>query len=568
MSQRSLPEFHPRGGGAARPASERHPLATTPRSLPQRPGLSAPGGLSVGLTLIAALIFGGQPATAQTASQPAPRAGTDPTLNVDPMSLLPDPRNRETPRVPIFYPPTPPPLDAPVAHGVVPPGRLAAPPELAMFVNETFYPALSTRLFANNLSDRLRQELGEYHFAKQSLQKALRSELARQRDADPAVRLRALEALARTQTPKIAELEQTAERLRRALVTVSYSWTILREWHLRYQEERGYSPLEIAKVMRGYSHYHGDLLLRQRYLLHEIGIELLAAVDDPAKARAAQPHFFFSPEPARVLLPPHLPAELSAKIAAYQGMKSQLKKELYDAIWAYDGAAVGFWYNPIKTLARRQAARFDELDRLAEEVRHGLAALEIPAPTLERPPLPPVIAARISSLLQDRAAAQREATLRADAVVDRTYEVRVRVAYRFDDDGLKYIVVPGLGRRGPLTKDEERFYAKVQADLAVVADAYGHRLAALLNEEEAIRRDTAELIGPDDRSALEHALDATHRVAVMEASQSAYLDYRAAVFEPGLSPAQRRLLFDGAVEQLDLPLPRGEMQITSRNRKW
>ena len=37
-----------------------------------------------------------------------------------------------------------------------------------------------------------------------------------------------------------------------------------------------------------------------------------------------------------------------------------------------------------------------------------------------------------------------------------------------------------------------------------------------------------------------------------------YRDYRDAVLAPGLSPAQRRLLFDAAVEQLALPLPAGE----------
>jgi hypothetical protein len=34
------------------------------------------------------------------------------------------------------------------------------------------------------------------------------------------------------------------------------------------------------------------------------------------------------------------------------------------------------------------------------------------------------------------------------------------------------------------------------------------------------------------------------------------------------SVEQRRLLFDGAIENLDLPLPRGEMQITSRSKTW
>jgi hypothetical protein len=36
-----------------------------------------------------------------------------------------------------------------------------------------------------------------------------------------------------------------------------------------------------------------------------------------------------------------------------------------------------------------------------------------------------------------------------------------------------------------------------------------------------------------------------------------YRDYDTAVYEPGLSPEQRRLLYADALVQLDLPLPRG-----------
>jgi len=38
-----------------------------------------------------------------------------------------------------------------------------------------------------------------------------------------------------------------------------------------------------------------------------------------------------------------------------------------------------------------------------------------------------------------------------------------------------------------------------------------------------------------------------------------YRYYQVAVFEPGLSPEQRRLLFDFAVEKLAPPLPAGEI---------
>ena len=40
----------------------------------------------------------------------------------------------------------------------------------------------------------------------------------------------------------------------------------------------------------------------------------------------------------------------------------------------------------------------------------------------------------------------------------------------------------------------------------------------------------------------------------------AYYEYEIAVFEPGLLPAQRRLLFGGAIRWFQLPLPRAEYQ--------
>jgi hypothetical protein len=512
--------------------------------------------------------------TALPAAQPQPSSksqtqgsgkAVDP-LNVDPMSLLPEQKNLQSQRVPIFFPPMPPPMDLPVAYGVTPPGRLAAPAELAMFVHEPFYAPLSTHLFANTLKPRLRQALGEYHANKSTLQQELRAELAKHRDAEPASRLQALQAFARMQTPKIEELEQTAEKLRRSLVTVPYSWTILREWHLGYKERRGFSPKEVSLVMRGYAHYQNGLLLRQRRLLQEIVMEMQAAVDDATLAGRAQPYFFFTPEPARIMLPANLPPELSDKIAAYSAKKSQMKEELYDAICKYDGGVI--FRNPIRELARKQAPEFNQLDELADEIRRGLMQLGLDPPPEPGPKLPPVLVDRAAALLRDRAAAQRAATLRADAVIDRTYATRVQITYRFDDDGMRFVVAPGIGRTGPLSEAEDRFYEKVRLDLAKVADEYGTRLAELMNEQESIRVAAGEMLGTENRAMIDEILSGTNRVVSLRETEEAYRDYRQALFEPGLSPAQRRLLFDGAIARLDLPLPRGEMQITTRTKTW
>ncbi|MBI4623247.1 MAG: hypothetical protein HY736_08520 [Verrucomicrobia bacterium] len=482
---------------------------------------------------------------------------------------LGDFRPRPVVRVPIFFPPIPPALDRPVARGVVLPGRLNAPDELAPFVNEPFYPPLSTRLATKSLNDKLRRQLEQYRAAKVALQAELRTEFDRQRDADPAARQQALEALARTQTPKIAQLEQTAEQLRQDLIVGSQTWSALREWHLGDKDRRGFSPGEIAAVMRSYSYYQNGLLPAQRRLLREIMMELLSAVDDAAKASAAQPFLFFSPEPARVLLPDDLSADLSAKVAEYQTGKSQLKKELYDAIHAYDGGALGgFLNNSLKTLARKQAPAFAALDALAEDIRRGLARSPPAARPAERSTLPPVLANRLSVLLRDRATTQRDAVVKADAISGQRQFAPVRVSYRFDDDGMKFVVIPARGPRTPPFKEEVQVLEKVRAELGAVAAEYGRRMAEHVNEWNGIRRDAAEVLGSTKPEVVDAALATAHRLALQKENEAAFRDYRVAVFEPGLSLEQRRLLFDAALERLDLPLPRGELQPTRRGSSW
>ncbi len=486
--------------------------------------------------------------------------------------LIPERRVRRDERVPIFYPPNPPALDRPVAHLVTPPGRLAAPLELAQFVNESFYPALGTRLFTNTLYLSVRQDLEVYRTSKVVLQTEIRTTADRHREAEPAVRRQALEALAKVQTPKIAELEKMAEELRRDLVTTNFSWSAMREWHLVDEEKRGFSPGEIAMVMRGYAFYHRALSNSQRRLMREIVIELQSAVDaesGPPAVNASAP-IFFSPEPARITLPDNLPPALATKVAAYQTKKSQLKKELYDRVHAYDGSALGPFRASLKSLAEQQAAGFATLESLAEEIRRGLADLPPEEKPEEFSPLPPILAYRVANVMRDRALAVRDATAKADAILARRYDndVRIRGAYRFDDNGMRVIVLPARDPATAPPAGEAEILAKVHAELTRVADAYGRRLAELVNEQETIRSEGAELLKDPKKERVDQALIVASRIAIRKENDDAYRDYRIATLEPGLSPEQRRLLFDRAVEKLDLPLPRGEIQVSKRSNRW
>lgn len=467
--------------------------------------------------------------------------------------------------VPICFPPVPPPLGRPVARSVGPSGRTPAPEELAAYVNEPFYPQLSTRILTRTLSDKQRQELERYRVAKRAAQTELRAELERVREFEPEARRQALVAFAQRQTPRVAALEATAEKLRHDLSASGKGWDDLREWHLTDSDRRGFSPVELAQVMRGYAYYRAGLSAAQRRLLREISLELLMAADTPEKATANQPHVFFQPELARVALPDALSVELGASLARYESRKSQLKKELFEAVRRHDGSGLGFLRNPLRSLADKHAQEIAELERLAESIRIGLAQHAVNLLPTERSPLPPALADRLAKLLRDRDDAEREATRSMDDLVRQNRKVPARVSYRMDGDGLKFVVIP---HRGRLSADEKAAITELRDAISEIADGFGRRIAELINERDAIRQAAGAVIGSKSVPAIDAALAAANRVVMLKQYEGAYRDYRVAAFEPGLSPEQRRLLFDAAIEDLNLPLPRAEMQPTRRASTW
>lgn len=497
-------------------------------------------------------------APAQTPPSPAPEPLVAPQWSI--------PSNQWRPEaVSVFFPPAPPALG-----GVIDRRPTYVPLELGAYVNETFYPSLGTRLDTKGLSASLRLRLEYYRATKLALQNELRAELDRQRDAEPATRMQELSVFSRRQTPRLVELEVAAEQLRRDLTRSSQAWGAIREWHLSDRDPRGYTPAEVANVMRAAAYYEDDLSVVQRGLLRETSIELGAASDSAAHATTAQPYLFFSPAPARVLLPSNLPVDVASKLAAYETKKSALKKELYDAIYARDSAKPGFLRgHPLKSLATEQAARITELETLADEIRRGLA--ETMTTVAERSPLPPTLQSRLNRIVTDHFAAQKETAAKIDAILAAAKDVRINWKYAFDGGQLIYEVRPTPSIRRTTRSMETYIRAEdakrvdaVRADVAAVAEAYARRLAGFIREREAIRAETVATLGATPAEQIESALVTALSLAVDRDAAETYREYHLAVFQPGLSPEQRRLLFDGAIERLQLPLPRGERQPTRR----
>lgn len=111
-----------------------------------------------------------------------------------------------------------------------------------------------------------------------------------------------------------------------------------------------------------------------------------------------------------------------------------------------------------------------------------------------------------------------------------------------------------------------RAEAEERAKATAILDAFNARhlarLQHLAEDFEGIRRSIDWIGGLDERDS--GAVDRLIREFTTGFEQRAlwalYRDYHDAVLAPGLSPEQRRLLFDGAIESLSLPLPGGAFQ--------
>ncbi len=100
----------------------------------------------------------------------------------------------------------------------------------------------------------------------------------------------------------------------------------------------------------------------------------------------------------------------------------------------------------------------------------------------------------------------------------------------------------------------------VQAEIAALAAEHRRALATFAQERAAIRVELARELSLNDAVEMDAALTAAIQEALQAENDGPYRAYYAAVFEPGLSPEQRRLLLDSAMDQLGQPLPSGEYQ--------
>lgn len=479
-----------------------------------------------------------------------------------------NPSPRPPPLRAAFFPPTTPTYGAPIAELRSMRRGLRPPEGLADFVNESFYPALAARRFDATLHPALQDRLDAYLSKRTALVNTITDAISLLESADAATRDRELAALSARQQAPLAALEAEAEQLRETLIRggllqPSADWNADRKWKLGVTTfSPVLAPVAEFDVVRAAAYFQSGLTIAQRGLLRELALELRAAAVKIAAARAAPSEpvtvdfdlaaVFFSPETTRFILPPGLPQALTAKIAAYCGEKAALTRELRATVNEQDQAWAAVRKAAFESLADRQAPRLVALDNLAEEIRRDLAALP-PPPPLAAPPLPPELLDRIASYERDR------------TMIASELDERIRLA-----------ITPPIQAPASFTEEERRYWYE---RLEIARNETRQRVTREFQSENRERYDElirryhgiyAELAAiaqtktdprtgrPLTAEQLQHIQNAaTQQFDQLGREEIIYKNYRNAMLLPGLSPAQRRLLFGVALVGLAQPLPQG-----------
>ncbi len=401
----------------------------------------------------------------------------------------------------------------------------------------------------NHLPPEARERLTRYLRDRRAAIDSLRAQLARIETAPADEHPALLAAFAAEQTPSLLTLENDAEALRAELTENGFmkngaqDIATVRPKHSRNAAQNKAQATVIDALSA--AQFHPGLSLDQRLLLHEITFDIALRFPPPANPpnRAAPPAVFFWPAGARIRLPDPLPAELSTTFSSFQSLKAELKKELTTLVERQRTRVLPASRSAAyRQLATAQAPRFRQLESLAEEIRRQLVLLPIFAPPAQ-PNLPPDLLRRLAETRETKA------TLHRDLAAHLQHFRQVLPDHRVDllrHDKAVILSASPLPNRLPARN------SRVEATLSELAATNQHVIrrftaldadfAALRKVLDAYRASLPESSGITIETLLAHFAEdfAAHE------NGHRYRDYRAAVLQPGLSPAQRRLLFNAA----------------------
>jgi hypothetical protein len=448
--------------------------------------------------------------------------------------IIPAPAPQPPPVV-LFYSPIPPALDGAVAIGARPLSTgPAAPAALADYVNEPFYALLGMRLYRNDLGGDIAAGLARYKTERAALLQELRARLDILRDSAPAVRERELQEFAREQTPRVAALEAEAEAIRLTLRNNIESATDYFRWNLAHAASANPSDrertLSAISILKAAVYYRQGLSPAQRGLLREWIVTLTDSLQGNAPGDGRL--FRFSPDTSAIVFREDLPQDVYASLLAYREEKSSLQQALIRALFsAANGESDAEGTASLSALAIAQAPRLEALEGRAEDIRRRLSAMGDPDRRPAMTAVPADLQERIATYRTEKLALQR-------ALLARVEEVK----------------------KGGASAGSAALSGAIQNAIDAFDAQNAERYAALAKMSDSIRTDLSKLEAGGAAPVSPDAMIAQFRDSLKKLDNYwDYRDYRNAVLQPGLSPEQRRLLFDGALQKLALPLPKGEL---------
>ena len=432
------------------------------------------------------------------------------------------------PSLALYFPPVPPALDTVITRpsavtSPAPPD--AAPSELTPYVSDSFYVPLSAQFSRHEIGSDLSFALQSYLATKNALQTELHARLDSLRESDPEVRIAELQKFAADQTPRLVELEKTAEALRQSIAGRSAAHREFVRWSVDSMGPHGIKTNPPGFDVRQYE-IQTEMMIAgfangpnpaQRRVLRELAGEAKEPTGTPGA-------WAFLPAGARVSLAPSDPVtpDLQRQIAEYVALDRRLKTDVRSLLLTDRRFDAEIWI----AAAPREAELASELETRAEAIRRVVVKFKDPALLPQVPTVPQSMAAQLARHRADKAALQKavlqlvEAAKKAGPPESAPERIQQAIAKFTAENQAKY---------DELDRDRDRFHDQLSQLAAAPPGTAG-------SSTETLTRTFNQSL-----KQLQTFWD--------------YRDYQAAVFQPGLSPEQRRLLFDGALLKLHLTLP-------------
>jgi hypothetical protein len=477
--------------------------------------LRRPATLSALLVLVAALLF----PSVQVHGEPTDQRPSNPDKPCDPVRFTTPsttyyylaPPLAET-EIVCFIPPDTPALHDPIPLANPLAAGIPAASELAAHIHDLFYPQLAARLAQDDLPRHARQKLERYRATRAALQSELLATLASLENASPDARRQGIEALHRRQGPQLHTLEILAGQLRDEL-----GENLSSRLHARISRPPN-TPTSPTSL-RSAAYFLDGLSSEQRRFLLSLAQE---------SETSGQTRILFLPHGTHLRLPASIPPLLATACEPYQALRHRLRDELLSVFASVGPDDIRDLQERLARLASTQAPLFAELDKLADAVRAQLATL----PELTGAPATPELPAPLA----DRIGAYRHRKQELLRQINATLTQATRDARRQG------------AQSGSQTASA--FPPEQQAELAALNKELNEIRAALAEHQRA----TGDY---QDRKSIHDLLENFERARLAQELREKYRDYRTALLAPDLSPDQRELLLDAALQSLALPLPPG-----------